>query len=187
MREPTVLVGTLRLLAVLYLLFYWLPVAMRRVIYRVFRRLPPLMKVDRMKGPEFEQYCAKVLRLNGFHHVTVVGHSGDFGVDVLAWKWLRKYAIQCKRYSGHVGFEAVKEANAGVEFYRAHKAVVMTNSYFTANAVKGAKKCHVELWDRDRLVQMAYGKRRKSDDKKGMLRSRRAVRVWAKGAGPRKP
>ena len=113
-----------------------------------------LRSADRMKGPEFEQWCAKLLKRNGYRQVKVIGGSGDFGVDILAWKGLRKYAIQCKRYSGKVGFDAVKEANAGVEYYHAHVAVVMTNSYFTTNAIKGAKKCHVTLWDRDHLKTM---------------------------------
>ena len=39
-----------------------------------------------MDGWEFEEYCASILRKNGFSHVEVTQGSGDFGIDVIAEK-----------------------------------------------------------------------------------------------------
>ena len=52
----------------------------------------------RLDGPEFEAYVALVLRDNGFRHVALTKGSGDQGVDILAERNGRTYAIQCKNY-----------------------------------------------------------------------------------------
>ena len=47
-------------------------------------KLPSLKQVDRMTGPQFEQWCAALLRRNGFWRVRVLGGSGDQGADIIA-------------------------------------------------------------------------------------------------------
>lgn len=116
-----------------------------------------LLKADRLTGPQFEQWCAKLLRRNGFWLVRVVGKSNDQGADIIAWKHFRKYVIQCKCYGGKVGNAAVQQVNAAVEYYGwqwRDRAVVMTNSYFTKGGIQAAGKCNVLLWDRDTLRNM---------------------------------
>lgn len=103
--------------------------------------------IDRMDGYAFEYYCAALLKKNGFTRVRVTQSSGDFGVDVIAWKKHKKYAIQCKRYSGSVGNHAIQEVYSGKDFYDCDYAIVMTNSYFTTAAKETAKKLGVYLWD----------------------------------------
>lgn len=107
---------------------------------------------DNMEGWEFEEFCGNVLRRNGFEKVTVTSRSGDFGIDVIAYKDNVKYGIQCKRYEGAVGWHAVEEARAGAEYWRCQRAVVLTNSTFTKQALEGAGRIGVELWDRDWLI-----------------------------------
>ena len=36
-------------------------------------------------------------------------------------------------------------------YYKSDRAMVITNSFFTPNAINLAKKCNVELWDRNTL------------------------------------
>jgi restriction system protein len=103
---------------------------------------------DRMEGHDFEYFCADQLKTRGFHDVNVTRGSGDYGVDVIAWKDGLKYGIQCKRYEGSVGWKAVEEAHAGALYYQCDKAVVLTNSRFTKQAVQGAQRIGVLLWDR---------------------------------------
>jgi len=74
--------------------------------------------------------------------------SGDFGVDILAEKEGVTYAVQCKRYNGQVGVDAVLRTYAGRDYYGCMVGAVMTNQYFTAPAVEAAKKLHILLWDR---------------------------------------
>lgn len=111
---------------------------------------------DSMTGYEFENFCSFVLKDNGFSNVTVTKSSGDHGVDILANKSGKKYAIQCKCYSNNVGNKAVQEIYAGRDIYGADVAVVMTNNYFTNQAKSDAGRLGVKLWDRSTLKRMIY-------------------------------
>lgn len=101
---------------------------------------------ENMTGYEFEHFCADLLRDNNFKKVKVTKGSGDHGVDILATKHGRKYAIQCKCYSSNIGNSAVQEVYSGRAIYDADVAVVMTNSKFTSQAMSDAAKLNVELW-----------------------------------------
>lgn len=113
--------------------------------------------INGMTGIEFEHFCVELLLKNGFDSAYATQASNDYGVDVIATKDNVKYAIQCKLYSSHIGNKAVQEVSAGKEYYKCHVAVVMTNNYFTANAITLAQATNVLLWDRDKLRGM-YGK-----------------------------
>lgn len=109
---------------------------------------------DRMDGHEFEAYCAKLLRKNGFRNVEVTRGSGDQGIDILACKNRKKYGIQCKCYSYYLGNKAVQEAYAGMKFYECDVAAVLTNQYFTNSAIALAEKTEVLLWNRSVLNEL---------------------------------
>lgn len=109
---------------------------------------------DSMEGAEFERYCAYLLEKNGFHNVRVTKTSGDHGIDVLAKRNNYTYAIQCKRFSSKVGNRAVQEAFTGSALYNANIAVVLTNNFFTDQAIEDARALGVQLWDRYDLIRM---------------------------------
>lgn len=111
---------------------------------------------DSMDGAEFERYCAYLLEKNGFHNVRVTKTSGDHGIDVLAKRNNYTYAIQCKRFSGKVGNRAVQEAFTGRALYNANVAVVLTNNFFTDQAIEDARALGVQLWDRNDLIRMIH-------------------------------
>ena len=113
-----------------------------------------ISETDGMEGHEFENYCADLLRKNGFVNVSVTPGSGDQGVDVIAEKEGVRYAVQCKCYSSALGNTPVQEVCAGKSMYNCHVGVVMTNNYFTAGAKQLAEKNGILLWDRDKLQQM---------------------------------
>lgn len=113
------------------------------------RRKTWSIEYDKLEGHDFECYCADLLKQKGFTKVTVTQGSGDYGIDIIAWKNNMKYGIQCKRYSGNVGYRAVEEAYTGASFYNCNRAVVMTNSRFTKQAMCGAIRLGVELWGRE--------------------------------------
>ena len=104
---------------------------------------------DDMEGVEFENYCAELLEAKGFENVETTPPSHDYGIDIIADKDGISYAIQCKCYSDSIGIRAIQEAYAGKDYYGSMVAVVMTNQYFTKNAVEFAKKLNVILWDGD--------------------------------------
>ncbi len=121
---------------------------------------------DEMTGIEFENFCANILRGNDFKDVKVTKASADHGIDVLAKKDGRYYAIQCKRYNSNVGNKAVQEAYSGKDIYKADVAVVMTNQFFTKQAMQDARNLKVELWDRDKIYELQMAGMKKSEKEK---------------------
>lgn len=93
---------------------------------------------------DYEAYVANRLSAMGFTAQTTK-RSGDYGVDVLAEKNGKTYAIQCKYYTSPVGLHAVQEIHAGQVYYKADYAAVVTNSTFTPAAKKLAATSQVLL------------------------------------------
>lgn len=122
-------------------------------LLRKYRR-PQTPYMDEMEGHDFEHFCAGLLENKGFIDVEVTKGSGDYGIDILAEKDGVTYAIQCKRYQGPVGVEAVQQAYAGRDYYDRMVGAVMTNQYFTAPAVEAAKRLKILLWDRGYIDTM---------------------------------
>ena len=110
--------------------------------------------IDNMEGHAFEESVADLLRKLGYERVKVTPGSGDQGVDVIAMKDGKKYAIQCKRYSQKLGNKSVQEVHAGKTISGCNIAVVITNNYFTDGGKEAARALGVELWDRDTLCRM---------------------------------
>ena len=80
-------------------------------------------------------------------------HHQVTAVDVIAEKGDVKIAIQTKCYNGVVGNSAIQEIVAGMKYYDADKAMVITNSTFTRSAIELADKNDVQLWDRKTLIE----------------------------------
>lgn len=142
------------------------------------RQEPSVEDTDGMEGHVFEEYCASILRQNGFSDVKVTQGSGDYGIDILAKKDSVTYAIQCKCYSGSVGNKAVQEAYSGKTFYNCMVAAVLTNSYFTEAAIETAKRNAVVLWDRDTLDRMIKNAAKRTRSQSRGERSGRQEQRW---------
>lgn len=113
-----------------------------------------LSAIDLMTGIDFENYMGKTLEKLGYS-VIVTKATGDSGADIIAEFDNKKLAIQCKRYSGSVGFDAIKEAHTAKDIYKCDLGVVLTNSTdFTKEAIENAKKLNIELWDRNIIIKM---------------------------------
>lgn len=127
------------------------------VLLRIFgfiRRKYTLKQLDGMEGHRFEYACADILKMNGFKNVKVTQGSGDYGVDIIAYKNGKKYAVQCKRYSHKLDNKPIQEVKAGLAYYNCDIGAVMTNQYFTEPAKELAKINSVKLWDRNVLGKM---------------------------------
>ncbi|KXH86090.1 restriction endonuclease [Sporosarcina sp. HYO08] len=109
--------------------------------------------IDLMSGEEFEHFLVELLQNLGFR-AKITKASGDQGVDVLAKKQGKVYAIQAKRYAGSVGNKAVQEVASGKQYYGADVSWVITNSSFTQSAKNLAHKTHTLLWDGNKLKSM---------------------------------
>ncbi len=107
-----------------------------------------------MSGINFEKGFAELLRRFGAGDVVVTQQNGDYGIDVIVNGAGGKSVFQCKWYNGNVGIKSVQEAYAGKTYYGADNAYVVTNSYFTNNAIVLAKSTGVILWNRDVLLYL---------------------------------
>lgn len=109
--------------------------------------------VDRLGGYEFEGFLKKLYIKMGYQ-VEQTRLSGDQGADLVVIKFGEKTVIQAKCYSGNVGNYAVQEIFAAMNLYKAHKGMVVTNSYFTPAAFELAAANNVELIDRSSLKEL---------------------------------
>lgn len=134
---------------------------------------PSVGAVDWIDGHSFEYFCADVLKKLGYKDIKVTKGSGDNGVDIVAHLDSVSYAIQCKRYSGKVGNKAIQEIYAGRDLYGCERAIVITNSTFTEQAISSARRLGVTLWDRkflDQMIKAAYSNSETA--KKAVLKSK---------------
>lgn len=113
-------------------------------------------QVDLMEGPEFEEFCAYLLKRNGFKRISLTKWSGDQGIDVIGTKKKETVGFQCKRYTGFVGNKAVQEVWAGQNFYKLDHSAVITNSEFSPSARELAEQLDIMLIDRSRLKRMMH-------------------------------
>ena len=108
--------------------------------------------INTMDGVEFENFCIEHFKKLGYS-ASPTATTGDYGADIILKKNGTKTVVQCKRYKGKVGVSAVQEAIGAKGYYKADRAMVVTNSYFTPNAVELARANGVELWDKSKIVK----------------------------------
>lgn len=106
--------------------------------------------VDTMTGVEFERYCINLLVKTGrFNRAQMTDVTNDYGADIVAVdnegiRWV----FQCKRYSSNLNNRPIQEVIASMAHYKATKAAVITNSWFTDNAKVLGRENGVWLIDR---------------------------------------
>ncbi|WP_280403062.1 DEAD/DEAH box helicase family protein [Nocardia brasiliensis] len=124
--------------------------------------LDPLQLLD--GGPsQFPRAVERLLWYSGFADVTVIDGPDDKGGDILAWRRGKLWVFQCKwKRRGVVGSEAVDEVHRAREYYRAHQAVVVTNSRFGQDArrrvdVLARISPEIHLWEGGHLSRSFEG------------------------------
>ena len=122
--------------------------------YTKNRRSLSLSEIDSLDGLAFERFIADLLKKLEFKSITVTKASGDFGVDIIAFKDKKKWVFQCKRYKSKLSIKPIQEIYSGARKYNADIAVVVTNAYFTNCAKEFAADLSVLLWDRDILAKL---------------------------------
>ena len=110
-----------------------------------------IRQIDAMTGEEFEELLKAHFEKLGYH-VSLTPASNDYGADLILKRDGEITAVQAKRYQAKVGNSAIQEIVAAKSYYKANKAMVCTNSYFTSNAKALAFANNVELWDRNTLI-----------------------------------
>lgn len=110
-------------------------------------------KVDQMDGKQFEDFLRTRFEKRGYK-VELTPSSGDYGADLICKNRDGILVVQAKRYEKHVGVEAIQEVVAARDYYTADRCMVVTNSYYTKNAILLADANDVELYDRDNIFEL---------------------------------
>lgn len=110
--------------------------------------------IDNLSGIEFESYLFNLFKNLGYE-VENTPASNDYGADLIISKDTERIVVQAKRYNSTVGIAAIQEVIGAKNYYEANKCMVVTNNYFTPNAIELAKANNVELWDRKVLIEKA--------------------------------
>lgn len=121
-------------------------------LLELLRSLPP---------SGFERLCQRLLRVSGFKKVTVLGRSGDGGIDGEGMLEINplvsvKVLFQAKRYKDAVGPSMVRDFRGAMQG-RAEKGILITTGRFTLEAAKEAIREGVppiELVDGSKLVEL---------------------------------
>jgi restriction system protein len=138
-----------------------------------------------MSGAQFEGFVAEIMRGLGYR-ATILGGSGDQGVDVIAAAGKERIAIQCKNYAKAVGNKPVQEVYAGSRYHGCNSAWVVAPSGFTKGAAELARRVGVVLYDAQAIrtwIRRIDEKERDREKKKPALQTRRKVDLDAGSTG----
>lgn len=123
-----------------------------RAIFRTWKTRD-MKDVDAMTGLQFERHVAQLLKRRGYRDVRLTEYY-DLGVDIIAKKDGVTWGIQTKRYSNPVRADAVRQVYAALSRYKCDRAMVVTNSTFSAPAKILADDNRIILIDRYALAKM---------------------------------
>lgn len=137
------------ILATLVRIVFQLIEALLWAVWAVIRFLARLLGLAEWQkvttGEEYECFAAHYLERQGFRILGYTRRTGDYGVDLLAKKGMKTYAVQCKYYSSPVDGSAVQQVVAGMACYGCNAALVITNSRLTPGAWTLARRNGVEV------------------------------------------
>ena len=112
---------------------------------------PATGSFDKMSGKDFEDLLYRLFTSMDYV-VDKIGGVGDQGGDLVATNSNgQRILIQAKRYSNNVGNEAVQQVSAAKNYHNCNRAMVVTSSGFTKEAIDLAKATGVELIDGGQL------------------------------------
>ena len=113
-----------------------------------------ILDTDTMSGIEFENWLKYRFQDMGYR-VKTTPRTGDGGADlILTGRNGERIAVQAKKSARqNIGVKAIEEVLRGKMVHDCDRAMVVTNQYYTKQAYSNAKKCNIELWDRDVLLK----------------------------------
>ena len=111
-----------------------------------------ILNIDSISRTEFENYVIRLLTHRGFK-VETTDATLDLGINMIAKKNDHKYAVQIERQTGSVSRLAVSDVDREKHRYGCDKVILITNSYFSEDAIELAKSTGCELVNRDILAE----------------------------------
>lgn len=123
-------------------------------------------EINKMSGAEFEELLVHLFRQQGFQ-VNQVPKSDFICADLILKKKQELIVVQTKRRSINIGVSAVNEVVNAAANHKAHQKWIVTNRYYTKEAIAQASVNKVVLLNRDDLLAMlkAYKEKNKIEGK----------------------
>jgi restriction system protein len=117
---------------------------------------PRFERVDSLEGTSFELALVELFEGLGFDEVTHIG-GFDKGADIVMVREGERLAVQAKRQATPVALSAVRQLVDGIRRYDCDRGLVVTNSFFTQQAIECAEVWGIELWDRRTIAEFLEG------------------------------
>lgn len=112
-----------------------------------------LINLDNMNNEDFKNYINNLLTKLGY--ISTINKSiNNKSADILAEKDNIKYAIHCINQIKPINYQIIHKINSAKIVFDCDLAIVITNNFFTKQAISQAKKLRVILIDRDSLIDM---------------------------------
>jgi predicted lactoylglutathione lyase len=109
----------------------------------------------RMSWMQLEEFFYQYFQDQGYE-VTKTKRSHDKGVDLLLRRDNEFIAVQIKKRAKPSGIRGVQEIHTGGVFYGTNRAILISTSGFTRDALQLADKVQVKCWDEGRLLKELY-------------------------------
>jgi len=113
---------------------------------------------DELTPGDFEHFVGAVLEACGWSGISYTqlnqgGEHGDGGIDIVARRAGRVFAIEVKQRSpeNKVGVAELSQLHMGADLQRIRYRILITNGYFTSDAKRRAFKLGITLVDRESL------------------------------------
>lgn len=111
-------------------------------------------KFSTLSGTDFEKLLYRLFEAMGYS-TEHIGHSGDQGGDLIANRNGERILIQAKAYRDwSTGNDAVQQVAGAIKYYNCNRAIVITTSHFTPEAIALAKANNIELISKERLQEL---------------------------------
>jgi superfamily II DNA or RNA helicase len=106
----------------------------------------------------FERVVCRLLLLEGYDGVRLVGQTSDHGADVIAHKHGKRWLFQIKRWKNKIGLPVLDETIEALRIYRATiPAIVALNGFDDAarehQQALLSRGVPMQLWDRNELLR----------------------------------
>lgn len=108
----------------------------------------------------FERNICRLLIIDGYEGVRLVGQSNDQGGDIIASKNGKRWLFQVKRWKIKMGVSVLDETVKALTIYRAHIPVVVALNGFDSTAREHqmtllSRRIPMQLWDKPEILKRA--------------------------------
>lgn len=112
-------------------------------------------RIKEMTPAEFEIFIERLLANQGYE-IDHISQGDDIGIDIIASDNLDRIAIQIKKYLNRkINLDIIYHSFGAAAFHDCSRSVIVTLHDLTENAKRAAEKLNVEIWGKDKIIEMA--------------------------------